>query len=195
MHSKLLNCSFIIYPHFKNMSNGGSASGQTFQHITTIKLHELEKQRETCVKHVESTLLQAQAAENPVSHLEILLNRITAWSGSGLASLTSPDIRLNDYKAWHHQALNDPSISSSQVLQWISTLESGDSLAVVDDASSDEVPSGSSSVPRSERIEQQDRIQSLIFEPKHVDIPAIETYLTSLFSSTPGATAALDVLR
>ena len=46
-----------------------------------------------------------------------------------------------------------------------------------------------------ERIEQRDRIQSLIFEPKHVDIPAIETYLASLFSSTPEATAALDVLR
>ncbi|KAE9400504.1 hypothetical protein BT96DRAFT_975354 [Gymnopus androsaceus JB14] len=202
------------------MSNGGSAFGQTFQHITAIKLHELEKQRETCVKYVEDTLLQAQAAENPVSHLEVLLSRITGWSGTGLTSLTSQDICLNDYKAWHHQALHDPSISSSQVLQWISTLEvqlkqavtrydyaklfgdllkewlqSGDSLAVVDDASSDEVPTDSSSAPRSERIEQRDRIQSLIFEPKHVDIPAIETYLASLFSSTPEATAALDILR
>ncbi|KAJ3934205.1 MAG: hypothetical protein NXY57DRAFT_714525 [Lentinula lateritia] len=63
------------------MTNSASAFGQTFQYITAIKLHELEKQRETCMKYVDDTLADVKIAKNPVSQLDILLNRIHGWKG------------------------------------------------------------------------------------------------------------------
>lgn len=66
-------------------------------------------------------------------------------------------------------------------------LQSGDSLAVADGAPSSEPM-------RQEKAEQQDRIQELIFTPKHVDTRAIEEYLDELFSS-PDASAVLENLR
>ncbi|KIK58068.1 hypothetical protein GYMLUDRAFT_202910 [Collybiopsis luxurians FD-317 M1] len=207
------------------MTNSGSAFGQTFQYITDIKLHELERQREACVKYVQETLAQARAATDPVSHLDILLQRIQGWTGTGLSSLTSSDINLGNYKAFVHQARHDPSIPSAQISGWISTLEgqldqavtrynyaklfgdllkewlqSGDSLAVTSDSNTQTEsaePSASETKVqhRSEHDEQRDRIQELIFTPKHIDVDALTSYLHELFHSTPEATAALGILR
>ncbi|KAF9060666.1 hypothetical protein BDP27DRAFT_403018 [Rhodocollybia butyracea] len=101
------------------MNTGGSAFSQTFQHITAIKLHELERQRETCIKYAEDTLTMSQALKDPVSRFDVLLKRIKRWPGTG-SVLSQEHLK---YDTWLQQARHDPSISSAQVLQRISNME------------------------------------------------------------------------
>ncbi|EJD41257.1 hypothetical protein AURDEDRAFT_186615 [Auricularia subglabra TFB-10046 SS5] len=82
-------------------------------------------------------------------------------------------------------------------------LGSGDSLALptaapVEVAEDSAPPPTSATGPertmRQERVEQQDRIQELIFSPKNINIAALKTYLWRLFSGEDGA-AVLAALR
>ncbi|KAF9033484.1 hypothetical protein BDZ89DRAFT_551796 [Hymenopellis radicata] len=122
---------------------------------------------------------------------------------------------------WLHQAQNDPSITSLQVEIWANKLEkelkqavtrydyvklfgdllgewlkSGDSLAVSQEPSEASSTEESAHVKgmRKERSAQQDRIQELIFDPKHMDVIAIEDYLEDVFSE-PDAHIELTKLR
>ncbi|KAF9022947.1 hypothetical protein BDZ89DRAFT_1018497 [Hymenopellis radicata] len=196
-----------------------SAFGQTLQYITTIKLEELERQRDACTKYVQQTIEQASAHPDPIKRARVLVRGIDNWKGLG--SLVSAEVNLTTYKQWLHQAQNDPSITPSQVEIWANKLEkelkqavtrydyaklfgdllgewlkSGDSLAVSQEPSEASSTEESAHVKgmRKERSVQQDRIQELIFEAKHMDVIAIEEYLEDLFSE-PDALIELTKLR
>lgn len=189
------------------------AFGETLQYITSIKLQELARQRTACRAYVDSALRDAAAAPTPLERLAILYDRITSWKGLG--SLVSDDISLSNYEQWALQAKNDPSVPTSLIKTWGDTLEqqlrqtvtrydyarlfgdlleewlgSGDSLALPTAAAADDAPSPTEAGPernvRHERVEQQDRIQELIFSPKNIDTAALQSYLERLFSGDDG---------
>ncbi|KAF7313469.1 hypothetical protein HMN09_00502800 [Mycena chlorophos] len=117
---------------------------------------------------------------------------------------------------WLLQARKDPGFSSDVVRDWADTLEahirhsqvrfefaklfgglfnewlaSGDSVTAQD--SSLDSPRASPAptedfveVGRKEMYEQQDRLKSLIFQPKTIDAAALKQYLSNLFSDGPG---------
>ena len=74
----------------------GSAFGQTLQYITSIKLQELERQREVCKLYVDETLEQSAAASGPIERVDVLLKRIKEWTGLG--TLVSTEVDLSTYE-------------------------------------------------------------------------------------------------
>ncbi|KIY70981.1 hypothetical protein CYLTODRAFT_346790 [Cylindrobasidium torrendii FP15055 ss-10] len=194
------------------MTTVASAFSQTLGYITTLKLHEVERQRAACTTYVKDTLSAASATPDPCTRLDVLIQCIENWDGLG--DLLSSSISLWHYKQWLFQARNDPSISSVQVEAWCVELEKSLNQAVrrYDYAklfgdlltewlkSGDSLTVGGSGAGTDAKKEldatalQQDRIQELIFKPKETDAAAITAYLDDLFSS-PDASTELAKLR
>jgi hypothetical protein len=75
-------------------SSGSSAFGQTLQFITTLKLNEVERQRQSFSEHVDAVLQSAKAAADDISRVEILLKGIKG--SSGLSGPTSSSLSLKN---------------------------------------------------------------------------------------------------
>ncbi|KIM72450.1 hypothetical protein PILCRDRAFT_16128 [Piloderma croceum F 1598] len=149
-----------------------------------------------------------------IARLEVLVERIRDWTGLGTL-LPFSSVPLSSYKSWLHQAKNDPSLSSTQVDAWLTSLKTQlyqattryDFAKLFGDLLDEWLKSSDSlnirSLPkiRSQLMLKQmlkwlerQRISELIFEAKPTDTAAITAYLENLFSE-PHAAAALTVLR
>ncbi|KAG5643115.1 hypothetical protein DXG03_001541 [Asterophora parasitica] len=198
--------------------------GQTLQFITSIKLQELEKQRLAYQDHAKVLVEADAADDNLIAKCEILLRAVESWSGPGSVSKSPSlggKLNVNNLHLLLRQAKQDPSFSSEILHSWIDTLEthirhslmrfdcaklfgnlldewiaSGDSSTV--STPSDHLESTLSSdfvkVGRQEMHDQLDRLNSIIFDEKIIDIDALESYLTVLFSGDE-ASEALENLR
>jgi len=107
--------------------NAGSSAGfgQTLQFITTIKLQELEKQRIAYQSH-SKVLESAASAKTPLERVKILLEGVTAWSGSGSVGefdVVGGKLKIHDLRRWIDQATIDPSFSPDVLNGFADTLE------------------------------------------------------------------------
>lgn len=103
-----------------------AAFGQTLQFITSIKLEELEKQRLAYEAH--SLVLQrvSQIKDDHVHKVEMLLDAVRSWSGSGAldaSSAVGAKLDLHNLELWLLQAKKDPSFSTDVLKGWADTLE------------------------------------------------------------------------
>lgn len=105
-----------------------SSFGQTLQFITSIKLHELEKQRLAYQAHAKA-IDQANAygqAGDVIKKVEVLAKAIKSWTGSGALSsqkIVGGKLQLVDLEFWLQQAKKDPSFSREIAQGWAETLE------------------------------------------------------------------------
>ncbi|PPQ85746.1 hypothetical protein CVT25_003064 [Psilocybe cyanescens] len=155
-----------------------------------------------------------------IKKVEVLAKAVKSWTGSGsvdpFIKLVGGKLDLSNLEFWLQQAKKDPSFSREIAEGWASTLEkhiqhnvvrfdaaklfgnlfnewlaSGDSVAVVYQASPDEkdtVAKGGSSADFKEKL------ISIIFDDHSVDADKLKEYLEGLFESEEG-TKALDKLR
>ena len=197
----------------------------TLQFITSVKLQELEKQRLAYQAHTK-VLEEANAAgDDLIRKVEILLEGVRSWSGSGVLgpkSTLGGKLNLWNLEFWLRQAKEDPSFNSDILRDWIDTLEthirhssmrfdcarlfgnlfnewlaSGDSSTAVncgpvEDDAQMSPPTEFVDVGRKEKHEQEDRLMSIIFDDMPIDIDALNSYLSDLFS---GEEAAKELKR
>ncbi|KAG6841514.1 hypothetical protein C0991_010128 [Blastosporella zonata] len=204
-------------------STGHSAAfGRTLQFITSIKLQELEKQRLSYQEHAKVLQAADACGNNLIAKVELLLNAVKAWSGSGSVDRQSNlggKLNLANLSLWLPQAKQDPNFSPGILKGWIDTLEthirhsmmrfdcaklfgnlfnewiaSGDSSTALASPADDTNSVGSEKVGRQEMHDQLDRLTSIIFDDATIDISALEDYLSSLFSGEE-AKKALEALR
>ncbi|KDQ56321.1 hypothetical protein JAAARDRAFT_179811 [Jaapia argillacea MUCL 33604] len=103
------------------MSNEiSTALGQTLHFITSIKLKELERQRDTFTAYANKVLGEAEATSDPVTRVSVLIKGIQEWSG--LADSISPTHNLDNIEKWLDQARSDPSIAEEQLRDWAGIL-------------------------------------------------------------------------
>ncbi|KAJ7873384.1 hypothetical protein B0H14DRAFT_3438460 [Mycena olivaceomarginata] len=191
---------------------------ETLQFITSIKLEELEKQRLAFEAHA-SVLEKAAACRDDLRKVELLLDAVRSWRGSGAVSSTTfigGKLDLSSLDLWLLQAHKDPGFSSDVVKDWADSLEahirhsmtrfefaklfgglfnewlsSGDSV-LEQESSPRATPSEEFvEVGRKEMFEQQERLKSIIFEPKTIDTDGLFAYLADLFSDG----SSLEVLE
>lgn len=106
-------------------STRNSSFGQTLHFITSIKLQELEKQRLAFQKHAK-ILEEANATDDLIAKVEILLNAVRSWSGSGMVnanSVVGGTLNLYNLELWLPQAKKDPSFNADILRSWVNTLE------------------------------------------------------------------------
>ena len=105
-----------------------SSFSRTLQFITSIKLHELEKQRlayQTHAKVIDEANAYGEAGDI-IKKIQVLAKAVKSWTGS--ASLSSQKIvggklQLVDLEFWLQQAKKDPSFSQEIAQGWAETLE------------------------------------------------------------------------
>ncbi|TDL26815.1 reverse transcriptase-like protein [Rickenella mellea] len=194
-----------------NASTTSAAFGETLQFITNVKLEELEKRRVGFEKHAEELLAKAKKYDNnPAEKLSLLLEGLRAWPGSWTSE---SDLSVKNVEQFVNQAKNDPSIPHSLLNGWVNKLESqihhetlrydyaklfgnlvtewitsedrglGGALHPVNASEGRGSPDAFEKVNRTETMEQKEKLESLIFESKEIDVPALEEYLKDLFSS------------
>jgi hypothetical protein len=99
---------------------------KTLQFITSVKLQELEKQRQAYQAHAKVLDEAAAAGDDLIQKVEILLKAVQAWSGSGALQSTSTlggKLNLFNLHLWLPQAKQDPSFSQDILRDWVDTLE------------------------------------------------------------------------
>lgn len=105
-----------------------SSFSQTLQFITSIKLQELEKQRQAYKAHAK-VLEEADATgDDLIKKVEILAKAIKSWTGSGAlprgnAKIVGGKLSLGNLQFWILQAKKDPSFSRDILKEWADTLE------------------------------------------------------------------------
>ncbi|KAI5115889.1 hypothetical protein M0805_004500 [Coniferiporia weirii] len=188
------------------------AFGETLQFITKVKLDELEKRRQGFSVHAAEVLAKAKAHgdTDPIERLSVLVKGMEDWSGAW-----SPDMNLEDIKRYMEQARRDPGFPRAVLYEWIGKAEAQikhestryDYAQLFGNLLTDwlkesrATPSTAPSendfekVNRKETLEQKEKLESLIFEAKDVDVGALEAYLRDLFSSTESKTALEDLRR
>lgn len=162
----------------------------------------------------------AIAGHDLVGKVELLLQAVRSWSGSGTLepwSVIGSKLNLANLDAWILQAKKDPSFSQEVVKGWADTLEahirnslkrfecaklfgnlfnewisSGDSVTAVNSEADVSMPFVE--VGRKELHEQKERLNSIIFDMAPTDSEALTSYLTDLFSSEHAA-MSLNTLR
>lgn len=181
-------------------------------------MEELEKQRLAFEAHA-SVLEKAAACRDDLRKVELLLDAVRSWRGSGAVSSTTfigGKLDLSSLDLWLLQARKDPGFSSDVVKDWADSLEahirhsmtrfefaklfgglfnewlsSGDSV-LEQESSPRATPSEEFvEVGRKEMFEQQERLKSIIFEPKTIDTDGLFAYLADLFSDG----SSLEVLE
>jgi hypothetical protein len=104
-----------------------SSFGKTLQFITSIKLHELEKQRSAYHEHLQKSLQKANGIEDPKARVEHLLEAVTSWKGSGAidddGNIGEGSLNLANLKMWLSMCDKDPSLSKDEVDHWNKLLE------------------------------------------------------------------------
>ncbi|KAG6811003.1 hypothetical protein H0H92_009380 [Tricholoma furcatifolium] len=212
------NQSSIITRAPEMSSRGSSvAFGQTLQFITSIKLQELEKQRLAFQEHAQVLQKTEACGDNLIEKVELLLEAVETWSGSGSLGLRSTlggKLNLANLRRWLPQAKQDPNFSADILRSWIDTLETHirhnvlrfDCAKLFGNLFNEWIASGDSStaLPTSEDaagapdagegFEKLERLKSIIFEEAQIDVSALEAYLSDLFSSEE-ATKALEALK
>ncbi|CAK5275795.1 unnamed protein product [Mycena citricolor] len=183
-----------------------SSFGKTLQYITSLKLEELEKQRLAYASHLSILGRASDCGDDLVRRVELLLEGVRSWHGSGAVdrqSMISGKLDLANLDLWLLQARQDPGFSADIVREWADTLETHirhnatrfEFAKLFGGLFNEWMDSGDSSIPtdlgesvedfvrvgRKEMGEQQDRLQSIIFESKSVDTDAITAYLGTLF--------------
>ncbi|KAF7354950.1 hypothetical protein MSAN_01410100 [Mycena sanguinolenta] len=201
-----------------------AAFGKTLQFITSIKLEELEKQRLAFEAHSAVLEKAAACGDDLVQRVELLLDAVRSWRGSGAvdsSTFVGDKLDLASLDLWLLQARKDPGFSPDVLKEWADTLEahirhcttrfefaklfgglfnewlsSGDSVLEQDSESSPRAnPSDEFvEVGRQALYEQQERLKSIIFEPKVIDTDALFAYLTDLFSDS-GSLEVLESMR
>ena len=188
------------------------AFGETLQFITNVKLEELEKRRQKYSDHLARVLAKASEIDDSdlIARLVVLIDGMKIWPGAW-----SSNVNFEDVERWLEQAKKDPGFPRSILLEWIdrarAQLEHEQTRfdfaklfgSILTDWLSSKAQSRTKSqtdadafekVNRKETLEQKAQLESLIFEEKHIDVPALEAYLKDLFSSKE-AEEALDVMR
>ncbi|KAF8890697.1 hypothetical protein BD779DRAFT_243141 [Infundibulicybe gibba] len=106
-------------------SSSGSFN-QTLQFITTIKLQELEKQRQAYQSQAKVLSESAALGDDSIARLELLHKAISAWAGPGAikndAAIGSKLI-LKNLSHWLDQAKDDPTFAPGRLNKWVDTLE------------------------------------------------------------------------
>ncbi|KAH8111822.1 hypothetical protein DFH11DRAFT_1546412 [Phellopilus nigrolimitatus] len=195
------------------------AFGETLQFITKVKLDELEKRRQAYAAHASKTVADAKARGegDPITHLAALVEGMKAWPGAW-----SPDMNLVDMERYLEQARRDSGFPRTILQEWIHRAEAQigfestryeyarlfgnlltdwlqdksarTDISVPIEGESTLTPDGFEKVNRKETLEQKEKLESLIFETKEIDVSALEAYLKDLFSSKE-AEEALEKLR
>ncbi|KAJ6627420.1 hypothetical protein B0H10DRAFT_1941169 [Mycena sp. CBHHK59/15] len=186
--------------------------GKTLQFITSIKLEELEKQRLAFDAHSVVIEKASALGHDLPRRVELLLEAVRSWRGSGATdqlTVIANKLGLSSLDLWLLQARKDPGFSPAVVQDWADTLEahirhsvtrfefaklfgrlfnewlsSGDSVVAQDSANMPRTKTSDDfvEVGRKEMFEQQERLKSIIFEPKVIDTDGLTTYLSDLFS-------------
>ncbi|KAG5636630.1 hypothetical protein H0H81_007371 [Sphagnurus paluster] len=161
----------------------GTSAGlsQTLQFITSIKLQEREKQRLSHQEHAKILLEADAVGDDLVKKCEILIKAVESWKGSGsITSYTSLGGKLTteNLHLWieslethiRHSLMrfDCAKLFGSLFNEWLSSRATGDA--------------------------QSTRPPHLIFDEKHIDTAALESYLAKLFSGDE-ASKALGTLR
>ena len=180
------------------------AFNETLQFITNVKLQELEKRHASFTEHSSKVLAEANAhAGDPSERLAVLIRGMKDWP----AGKWSPNINRRDMTRWLEQARRDPGFPNSILDEWTHQVQAEfkyessryecarlfGSLLKEWLHASETVPDFES-VNRKETIEQKQKLESLIFQEKNIDVPALEEYLADLFSSMD-AKDSLNKLR
>ncbi|KLO19096.1 hypothetical protein SCHPADRAFT_912892 [Schizopora paradoxa] len=188
------------------------AFSETLQFITNVKLQELDKRRANFAEHAAEVLREASDEKDAIEKLTILVDGMENWPGKWSSNLSRKDI-----VRWLAQAKSDPGFPPSVLQNWIQKaqaefehegtryeyahlfgnlltdwLKSSPTSRVATDS-----PSGSDGfekVGRKETLEQKQKLESIIFKSKPIDVPALETYLKDLFAPEK-ASEALLILR
>ncbi|KAM6494321.1 hypothetical protein JOM56_010682 [Amanita muscaria] len=187
-------------------SSMSSSFSKTLQFITSVKLQELEKQRQAYQAHHIRVLDEAKLTSPPIARVEILLEAARSWSGALSNNVINGVLDLDNLELWLHQAKQDPGFEEAKLDQWAQTLETHirQSIMRFDCArlfgnlfqewlsSGDSVIAGAADekakeaefvdVGRKEKHEQLERFTSIIFDEKVVDTDDLESYLNKIFS-------------
>ncbi|VDC08008.1 unnamed protein product [Peniophora sp. CBMAI 1063] len=199
-------------------SDSAPALSETLRFITNVKLKELEKQSKAYALHSQ-VIAQAPTTPHLVSRAQMLFDALQAHpalrlgQGETIGGHLDPD----NLRVWLEQAHIDGGVSDDIVRGWIQVLEghintTGQRLEtaklfgnllnewLIDDAThatsagAEEHSTEPVEVGRREMFEQRDKLEALIFEAPAIDVPALESYLMSLFSE-PDSTPVLKILR
>lgn len=186
------------------------AFGETLHFITNVKLEELEKRKLKYTEHHDAVVSKAKDADDePLKHLEVLVRGMNDWPGAW-----SPNARPNDLSQFIDHAGTAPSFPKSIVDSWISAAESQiaheklrfefaalfgklltEWLGSKGRAEKpDSQPEEFEHVNRNDTREQKEKLESIIFEAKSVDVALLKEYLADLFSDKT-ASEALEAFR
>ncbi len=190
------------------MSN--EALGETLEFITNVKLKELERLNSDFVKHSDDLL---RAGVNTPKSRDALLKRLgdliegmSTWPHSW-----SQDFKLKGMKSFAELASRDSSISTQALAIWIRRAEAEiehqktrfrfaqlfgalltDWTHARDNASPTDSTDQFEQVSRKETLEQKQKLESIIFEEKDIDVDSLREYLDDLFGSEQAKTILKD---
>ncbi|KAL2070920.1 hypothetical protein VTL71DRAFT_13946 [Oculimacula yallundae] len=189
---------------------------QTLSSITSIKLDEISKQRESFETAKRELLEKVQSTSEQGIKVDTLLS-INDGTLPGLGSLDDNTVTdLRNIRRFWRQAKLDPSISTAIQQGWQSKLEKqldvqslkyeyaalygklvNEWLSInVDQPEGDsDSDSGFESVGRKEMHDQRQKWEDMVFNARETDTEAFEKYLTTLFHSSKEAKSAYYILR
>jgi hypothetical protein len=181
-----------------------SSFNKTLQFITSVKLQELEKQRQAFQTHHAPVFDKANAQGDLVNRVETLLETSRSWSGALSSDVIKGVLDLDNLELWLQQAKQDPGFETSNLERWAQTLEtharqsvmrfdcarllgnlfqewlsSGDSIIA---GAADQNSKEFVDVGRKEKHEQMERFTSIVFEEKKINTNALKSYLDTIFS-------------
>src|ERR1700722_19694720 len=192
------------------------------QFINALKLEELDKQL-AAYEDYAKVIKVADGAPDLAKKLEILLEGVDSWMGSGAvdeSSIIGGKLNISNLEMWLEQAKKDPSFSPDVIRGWTDTLESyirfsqrklgcaklfgnllnewlasGDSITAKTTGKDEEAAENEHfvQVGRKEMLEQKEKFNSIVFEAKKVDTKAIRAYLTDLFSDVAARKLIEDI--
>jgi len=188
------------------------AFSETLQFITNVKLQELEKRRSNFAGHATDVLQAAEDEEDAIEKLSILVEGMEDWPGKWSSNFSRTDITR-----WLSQAQSDPGFPPSIVHNWVQQAQAEfehertryeyahlfgnlltdwlkSSPTSGAQANSPAGSDGFEKVGRKETLEQKEKLESIIFESKPIDVAALEKYLNDLFAPEK-ASSALTTLK
>ena len=203
------------------MSAPNSVFSETLQSITTTKLEELAKKRQTFERCKTSVLDNVKAQPQLLQKVLALRDGVIECFGIKSSDVQPLALRLQVLDRFIEQARHDPSVSSVKLKSWhdnlINELDTQSSKfkyatlygELVTEWLSDEKKSKSR--PRDDDLEMSDSYEDIsvsgkklesrknweeaVFVPLEVDSGAVNSYLHELFDNDKASTKALSALR
>ena len=187
------------------------AFGETLQFITTVKLQEVEKRSDAYAEALEA---------DPIKKPSVLVRGMRSWPGAWSSNFKLDDVgrwleqaRRNpifpqsSLPNWIAQAKEQfahkgtrfefAKLFSNLVFDRVRSMPQGAATTPVAGLDAMEAEAsgqdGFDKVSRKETL-QQEKLESIIFEAKEIDVPALEEYLEDLYSSKD-AREALSTMR